>query len=40
MVVMVSLDMADLVKIVGATKTTEHNRPGLVVIQGTEVLVF
>ena len=39
-VVTVCLDMADLVKIVGATKTMEHNRPGLVAIQGTEVMVF
>ena len=39
-VVAVCLDMADLVKIVGATKATELNRPDLVVIQGTEVMVF
>ena len=40
MVVTVCLDMADLVKIVGATKATEHNCPDLVVIQGTEEMVF
>ena len=40
MVVAVCLDMADLVKIVGATKAMEHNRPVLVVLQGTEVLVL
>ena len=32
LVVVVYLDKADLVKIVVATKTTEHNRPDLVVI--------
>ena len=40
MAVTVCLDLADLVKIAGATKTTEHNRPDLVVVQGTEVMVF